>query len=356
MLLLLLLTSASSPGLFFGPTANLPQADLSALVDGLVATPAGLAGWAQLRQLMKNSSGGGALHLRATEYMGSPAGLSPAQQGRLAKAAARFGFGISIEAGGSMCGPPGTGATAARKLLGMVQPFLDAGGGYGHVLLESIFSRTYAGCENQTHAATAANTAEFAAGLQAGRMGGSTGATPLFFLYDALPHYAVGTKWPANTASARYGLELGAVLTALKAAMVARGVVLTGHWLDSPFEYSRDYPSAAAPWPGGAGWNKIAAAVALVKGMGLQIGKTVNCGECGQTSAAAFYNGTMSDYDRTAAVVPGPLSGGAALDYVMVETWYAYPKTAIPETDLDTTSYTALEVFQKAAAAVKLHI
>ena len=46
------------------------------------------------------------------------------------------------------------------------------------------------------------------------------------------------------------------------------------------------------------------------------------------------------------------MSGGGALDYVMVETWCAFPKTAIPETETDTTGpgYTALEVFKKVAA------
>ena len=324
------------------PTANLPAAELSALVDGLVATPAGLAGWSQLRGVMSASPGGGALHVRSMA-LGE---LTPARQAALAAASASHGFGVSIEAGGSMCGPPGTGTAAAQKLLRTAQPFLDAGGGFGHVMLESIFSRTHAACGgNQTHATTAANTADFAKGLIAGNIGGKTGGKAAFFLYDALPHFAVGDAWPANTMGAKYGLELGAVLTALKAAMVAKGLVLTGHWLDSPYEYSRDYPSAAAPLPGGAGWKKVAAAVALVKGMGLAIGKTVNCGECGQVSAEAFYNGTMSDYDRTAAVVPGPLSGGHALDYLMVETWYAFPKLAIPEGLAYTTAYTALAVF-----------
>ena len=44
------------------------------------------------------------------------------------------------------------------------------------------------------------------------------------------------------------------------------------------------------------------------------------------------------------------MSGGGALDYVMVETWCAFPKTAIPETETDTTGCAALEVFKKVAA------
>ena len=66
----------------------------------------------------------------------------------------------------------------------------------------------------------------------------------------AFPIFPGGSLGSANTASTRCGLELSAVLTAPKAAMVASGEVLTGHWLDSPFECSRDQPSAAAPWPG----------------------------------------------------------------------------------------------------------
>jgi hypothetical protein len=67
------------------------------------------------------------------------------------------------------------------------------------------------------------------------------------------------------------------------------GVPLAGYWMDCPFEYSRDYPNATSPLPDNAGFKKIAAAVALVKGMGLEIGKTFNSQAGGVSSDKEFY-------------------------------------------------------------------
>ena len=142
-----------------------------------------------------------------------------------------------------------------------------------------------------------------------------------------------------------YGLELGAVLSALRPAMAAKGVALAGYWADCPREYSRDYPNATRPLPAGSGYRKLAAALRLVHGMGLLMGKTFNSQQGGQTSAEAFYDGTLADWAGAAAVVPSAASGGKGFDGVMVETWYFYPKQAIPETTPFTTAYTALAVF-----------
>ena len=62
------IASATGPMLLFGPTANLNSTALSALIDGLVATPADLAQWKMLRQRLAASPGGGALHLRQEAF------------------------------------------------------------------------------------------------------------------------------------------------------------------------------------------------------------------------------------------------------------------------------------------------
>lgn len=129
--------------------------------------------------------------------------------------------------------------------------------------------------------------------------------------------------------------------------MAAKNMTLEGYWADSPYEFSLNYPSANAPMPSGSGFNKIAAMVALVKGMGLRVAKTFNSMAGGQTSDKAFYTGTIKDCEATLAVVPSPASGGHGFDAVMVETWYFFPATAIPETTAYTTAYTALSVFDK---------
>ena len=102
----------------------------------------------------------------------------------------------------------------------MLAPFLEAGGRFAFVALESCFSRTHAGCKSQPQHATAVEVAGFAATL-AGGLGGAPGPgpgpgqpplpeekPPKFFLYDALPHMTVdkpaaagGGKWPRNVPS-----------------------------------------------------------------------------------------------------------------------------------------------------------
>ena len=132
--------AATGPTLFFGPTANLDKVALPALVDGLVASPAGLAQWKTLRGRMAASPGGGALHLRQAAF----GVLSAAQQARLARVSKSIGLPISIEAGGALCGA-GSGALAAQhQLQNNLHDFLQAGGTLSHVMLESVFSRTTA--------------------------------------------------------------------------------------------------------------------------------------------------------------------------------------------------------------------
>jgi len=45
-----------------------------------------------------------------------------------------------------------------------------------------------------------------------------------------------------------------------------------------------DYPNATSPLPAGSGFKKVADAAALVRGMGLRVGKTFNSQQGGATS------------------------------------------------------------------------
>ena len=138
----------------------------------------------------------------------------------------------------------------------------------------------------------------------------------VFFLYDSLPHYTV-KDWPANSDAIGFGLDLENVLTALQVAMDAEKVSLAGFWMDCPFEYSRDYPNSTSPLPMGSGFEKIAAAVTLVKSLGLQVGKTFNSGV---NSDELFYTNTLDDFGNATAVVPA-----TAFDFILIESWFLHP-------------------------------
>lgn len=207
------------------------------------------------------------------------------------------------------------------------------------IALESVFSRTHRGCKSQSVSDTAKELADYAAVFAAAM---PKIANTKFFLYDALPHFWVG-QFPPNNPN--YNMSLEEVLPTLQKAMSAKGVQLSGYWMDCPYEYSS---GDLQPLPSGFdGFEKIAEAVKRVKGMGLQVGKTFNSQAGGASSDEKFYQSTMADFNRTTAVVPGPLSGGYSLDYIMVETWYPHPSNPSPEKTPWTTAYTARKVFEQ---------
>ena len=244
--------------------------------------------------------------------------------------------------GGALCGID-AGHSAALAALKVITPFLNHGGRFSFVGLESIFSRTHAACKSQTYNKTAAQVAQYAAVISSN----VNMTTANFFLYDALPHYAVGNKFPAN--SPEYGLELTAVLEVLTREMDKVHVPLQGYWMDCPYEYSRDYPNATNPLPPNTGFHKIAAAVDLVKNMGLDVGKTFNSQAGGSESDEGFYQGTRSDFNHTTMIVPASM-----FDYIMIETWYPHPLQASPESKPYTTTYTALAVMNQVYKLTKI--
>ena len=149
--------AASPPQLFFGPTANIigpapvtrGNNPLAELVDGLVATPADEAQWSTLRA--KIDASGGALHVRlqAVSFMNA----TQLQALAAATTAAGGNLSLSVEGGGALCGK-GSGAAAAARGIAAFAPFTAAGGVLTHWLLESIYSRTHAGCKGQSLADT----------------------------------------------------------------------------------------------------------------------------------------------------------------------------------------------------------
>jgi hypothetical protein len=277
---------------------------------------------------------GGAIHLRQMIVCA----MSATQQSNLARATSKLGITVSVEAGGAMCGGD-SGAAAGKRLVTCLTPFFAAGGSLSFLAQESIFSRTHAGCKTQSQAETATEVAAFSSAIKTG-LTAAGASVPAFFLYDALPHMTVG-KWPANVPT--YGMDLGEILGLLDTAMAKLGVTLAGYWLDCPYEYSRDYPNATAPLPAGSGFQKVAAAAALVRARGLKVGKTFNSQMGGQTSDELFFTSTLADWD-------GAQAAGATFDYAMVETWYYHPVQAAPEAALYTTTYTAKALFDKATA------
>jgi hypothetical protein len=328
-----LLTHLASSATLFGPTANLLKANGSPnfplSISQLLALVTAPAAWPSLRAQLVSS--GGALHARDNVL----AAMSPAELRSYGSGAAALRLPLSLEAGGALCGA-GAGAARGAVAAALLRPLVAAGAAVNFVLVESVFSRTHAGCPAQSVAATAAEAAAFAAAAAA--------AAPRarLFLYDALPHFAVSAAYPANLPE--YGLELNATLRTLRAAFSRAGVVLAGYFMDCPYDYSAVYPNASASRPFGDGWKRVAAAAALVHSLGLEVGKTFNSQSGGSTSDALFHELTVADYGNTTAA-------GATLDHDMVETWYAFPKAAAPETLAYTTAFTALDVARRARRA-----
>jgi hypothetical protein len=350
LLLLCLAPSTRATMFLLGPTTNLQIPDqifkaggvdsaeivrqLLLLVDG-----EGVSAWNSTFTHVSGS--GGALHARQ-QVLGF---MSATQQSNYARAAKKLNLKLSIETGGAFCGA-GSGAKHGQATLKSLGPFLEAGGHFSYLALESCFSRTHAGCKAQTQQATANEVAAFAATLA----GGLGQPPPNFFLYDALPHMTVdkpaasgGGKWPRNIPN--YDLDLGTLLRLLRAAMAKQQLELDGYWMDCPYEYSRDFPNATSPLPAGTGFQKVADAAALVKGMGLRVGKTFNSQQGGATSDQLFYASTLQDYLRTTKAVGGGSALRRFFDYAMVESWYPHPLHAAPETQEYTTTFTANTVF-----------
>jgi hypothetical protein len=298
--------------LLLGPTTNLQVPDQQASAGGvdsaeivrqllLLLDGGGVSAWNSTFTHLSNS--GGALHARQQVF----GFMSAAQQSNYARAAKKLNLKLSIETGGAFCGV-GSGAKHGQATLKMLAPFLAAGGHFSYLALESCFSRTHAGCKTQTQQVTANEVTAFAAALARG----FGGQPPKFFLYDALPHMTVdkaapgGGKWPRNNPN--YDLDLGTLLRLLRTAMSPQ-VKLEGYWMDCPYEFSRDFPNATSPLPAGSGFQKVADAAALVKGMGLRVGKTFNSLQGGQTSDQLFHASTLQDYLRTTQAAGG--SAGA---------------------------------------------
>jgi len=311
-----------------GPTTNLENhteivRQLLELVEG------GTERWPRTFAFVNETTG--TIHVRNQVLLDF---MTDADQNTFALNTQSLGVGVSIETGGALCGK-GSGAERARSVVAGLRIFLDAGGSFRLVALESIFSRTHASCASQSQEQTASEIAAFAAGLLSGGLGGSRGA-PSFYLYDALPHMTVGA-FPRN--DPKYDLDLGTLLTTLQAAMRAKHVRLEGYLMDCPYEFSSDpFPNASAPMPAGSGYRKIAAAAELVRNLGLRVGKTFNSQSGGQTSDTLFYHNTLKDVKNT-------LEAGVSLDVAMVESWYAHPLKALPEDAAYTTTFTAKAAF-----------
>ena len=324
------------PVLLFGPLAHHPAPGLPGskhVANETLELLAGRSGkWDEVRGRIVAS--GGALHTSIYAWGASSQEPQPEAQRELARLMRAQGLSLSVEAGSGFCGR-GSGTRNAASNLGRLSTYLASGGKVKFWQLASSFSLTHVHCPNQTLQVTVHEAAAYAAAVQSALPAAS------LFLYDALPHYSVGTKWPQNPGGPRahFGLELGSVLHQLKQAMAAHGVVLHGYWADCPFDSSDGYPY-------GDGYKKVAAAAELVTAMGLQFGKTFNAIQAGQTSSEAYYHATLDDFARTAAVIPSS-SGNATLSYVMSASWYLYPTYAAPESTPYTEANVARDIFRQ---------
>lgn len=285
-------------------------------------TPDGLSQWTEVQSGMQSS--GGALHLRQDVVKS----MSDEQQSLLATRSAKYGVSLSLEIGGIMC--EGNGEGQGEKQMGHYEAFIENGGEFKFIALESVFSRTSKAarpggdCEGQSLETTAKETALFAKAIA------QRWPNAVFILYDALPHFHVGDFPASNT---KFDMELIDAIKLLRKAMTTQGLDLAGYWMDSPYEASLLIPH---------GWDKIAEAVRQVKAEHLQVGKTFNSGDGGKESNQKFYTQTMADFHRT--IEKAPIS---SFDFAMVETWFHFPDSTLPETEPWTTAYTTREVFRE---------
>lgn len=318
LLLITIVLGQKTPMAFIGPTAN--QKTIANKTCDILKHP---EEWPTVLSRVKSS--GGAFHVRQNVFTQ----MTTSQMVTFANNVQQLKLQISIEGGGYMCRP--SGATMANTILKKLQPFFQAGGTIHFWLIESVFSRTRAGCANYTLKDTVREVSAYA-GVIASKL-----PSTKLYLYDALPHYSVGKEWPPNEPlkPGQWAMDLPEILKLLAPAMASQGAKLLGYWADCPYEYSIHYTH-------GNGYKRLAAAFSAVKELGLQFGKTFNSQLGGQTSDELFYNNTLDDFKRSMLAVNVSL-----FDMTMVETWYAYPLNAIPETQLYTTMYTAKAVMQQ---------
>eukprot|EP01048_Picozoa_sp_COSAG05_P013117 COSAG05_NODE_1366_length_5062_cov_15.988762_3_plen_389_part_00 len=304
--------AAGPPVMSLGPTANLvtpdEAVDKQAIVSQLLklVDSAGEVhpSWPSTFGFVNKSNG--AIHVRQQVF----GFMSPAQQQNFARATQKLGLRVSIESGGALCS--GSGSERGAAAVQNIEPFLSAGGRLAFVALESIFSRTQAGCREQPVAETARQAAAFAQSWTQGLTAAGQLTPPELFLYDTPAHMTVG-QWPPNTPT--YHLDLGKILQLLQAAFKAEGgIELTGYWMDLPYELSRDFPNSTAPLPAGSGFKKIVTAAEIVRSFGLKVGKTYNSVQGGQTSNRLFYENTLKDWSAVK-------QAGASMDYAMVRMY-----------------------------------
>jgi len=241
----------------FGPTANLltpaGAPDFKESIAQLLALVNEPASWPALRAAVTASRG--ALHARDSIV----AAMTPAQRSALGAGARALGLGLSIEMGGALCGA-GAGAARGAQFAALARPLAAAGAALDFVLVESVFSRTRAACPAQSLHATAAEAADFAAAAAA--------AAPAarLFLYDALPHFAVGA---AAVGSAR-GSETAKGLRVVAAARADRGRAR------ATARARRGGPAAATPTGSSTSTRRssLAAAAALARRVPRRAGRS----------------------------------------------------------------------------------
>lgn len=99
-----------------------------------------------------------------------------------------------------------------------------------------------------------------------------------------------------------------------------------------------DSPLAYNQWPTPKeGYAKLDALMPHVRSKGLRSGKYFNDATGGHTSGAAFEHGSVQDATEF-------VRANGAPDHAIAESWYSFPRVALPETVPGSMGHTALAV------------
>ena len=131
-------------------------------------------------------------------------------------------------------------------------------------------------------------------------------------LIEPVPWYSVGAL-PPNSGN-NYG-DLPQILDVFLTTLAQQRERLDFFHADSPYDYDQANPD---------GWNKLLALQQVVRGHGLRFGLIYNSDAGGRAGDQEFH-------DQTLAALQAFKNVGGNPDDFIVQSWYPYPATMVPE-------------------------
>lgn len=240
------------------------------------------------------------------------------------------GIVLDVE-GGGLRGFNCDGASYALQTLQKIEPLLAAGIGSTASMMQITFDGPFAHSLHQDAKLCPLTPAQVAGelfkninttrSLIASRY---PHLSVRFAWNEPVPWYHVGSEYPPfhNGTTNDFGdlLELLELVT-------RAGVDFDAFHADSPYMYNQEE---------GGGYPKLGKLMEAVRAKGLQFGHYFN-NEPKQEGD--FERGTLADSRAFVAALGKP-------DHAIVESWYPYPRSALPEAEANTLAHTALAAWE----------